>query len=236
MLVSEVFDSVQGEGPNLGRPSTFLRLGGCNLGCVWCDAAYTWRFSDRHKHIDPTIYDPKDQLTKMGVNEVYKKITDFDINHYVITGGEPLLQRMELESLVALLLNNRYVTIEFETAGTLRPLQTHDPRISYIVSPKLENSGNDFEDRYKIPVLKEFANRDDANFKFVISNEEDLKETDRMVWDFHIKPERVWIMPEGTTIGAISEKSAKFVRDIITRRYNLTTRLQIIAYGNKRGT
>lgn len=41
LRVTEVFSSVQGEGPFVGRPSVFLRLGMCNLECVWCDTKFT---------------------------------------------------------------------------------------------------------------------------------------------------------------------------------------------------
>lgn len=44
LLVSEIFSSVQGEGPNAGRPSVFVRLGIYNLSCSWCDTPYTWLF------------------------------------------------------------------------------------------------------------------------------------------------------------------------------------------------
>ena len=42
LMVSEVFNSFQGEGRNIGLPSTFLRLAYCNLACRWCDSKYTW--------------------------------------------------------------------------------------------------------------------------------------------------------------------------------------------------
>ncbi|BAM79164.1 hypothetical protein, conserved [Cyanidioschyzon merolae strain 10D] len=47
LLVSEIFASIQGEGPFCGSPSIFLRLGLCNLECIWCDTKYTWLFSEQ---------------------------------------------------------------------------------------------------------------------------------------------------------------------------------------------
>ncbi|HEY5867549.1 MAG TPA: 7-carboxy-7-deazaguanine synthase QueE, partial [Candidatus Tectomicrobia bacterium] len=43
LQVSEIFYSIQGEGASCGRATAFIRLGGCTLGCQWCDTKYTWR-------------------------------------------------------------------------------------------------------------------------------------------------------------------------------------------------
>jgi recombinational DNA repair ATPase RecF len=49
----EIFASLQGEGPSAGMPVAFIRLSRCNLACVWCDTAYTWRFDgDNRPHRD----------------------------------------------------------------------------------------------------------------------------------------------------------------------------------------
>ena len=42
MQVNEIFKSIQGEGPNFGKPAIFLRTAQCNLKCTWCDTKYTW--------------------------------------------------------------------------------------------------------------------------------------------------------------------------------------------------
>ena len=42
LKVSEIFASIQGEGPSAGAAAVFLRLAGCNLRCHWCDTKYTW--------------------------------------------------------------------------------------------------------------------------------------------------------------------------------------------------
>ena len=43
LQVSEIFYSIQGEGASCGQAAAFIRLGGCSLGCQWCDTKYTWR-------------------------------------------------------------------------------------------------------------------------------------------------------------------------------------------------
>lgn len=235
MIVSEIFESVQGEGPNIGRPSVFLRLGGCNLHCVWCDAAYTWRFSNKHDHDDPTVYDRK-ELKKMSSHDVLLQITNRPSKHIVITGGEPLLQRNELEHMLRLLFQSaRGYSVEFETAGTLRPLALRHSHVSYVVSPKLENSGNTVDERYHPGVLKEFREMSSV-FKFVVSSIADLYEINELVRAIRIPPKYVYIMPEGVTVERICQVSEEIVRPVIERGYNLTTRLQIITFGNKRGT
>ena len=42
MKISEIFESIQGEGTNAGKPAVFLRTAECNLKCTWCDTKYTW--------------------------------------------------------------------------------------------------------------------------------------------------------------------------------------------------
>jgi 7-carboxy-7-deazaguanine synthase len=66
LLVSEIFHSLQGEGASLGRPCAFLRLGGCNLACSWCDTPYTWDWTGRNGR----KYDPQQELRRMTPEEV----------------------------------------------------------------------------------------------------------------------------------------------------------------------
>jgi 7-carboxy-7-deazaguanine synthase len=79
--VMEHFYTIQGEGFHQGRAAYFIRLGGCDVGCVWCDVKDSW---DASKH--PMV--PIDTL----VNEVKKTNTEL----VVITGGEPLMHNLDL--------------------------------------------------------------------------------------------------------------------------------------------
>ena len=62
LLISEIFGpTIQGEGKSIGQTASFIRLGGCNLHCVWCDTPYTW---------DAARYDLREELTKIDIREI----------------------------------------------------------------------------------------------------------------------------------------------------------------------
>ena len=74
----EAFRTVQGEGAHTGRPSFFMRIGGCDVGCHWCDVKESW---DAQKHPLTSL----DELLELpgGQDSIV-----------VITGGEPLMWDM----------------------------------------------------------------------------------------------------------------------------------------------
>jgi organic radical activating enzyme len=151
----------------------------------------------------------------------------------IFTGGEPLLYQNGI-SKVLYYLPKKY-KIEIETNGTVWPFPiSMRHKIQYNVSPKLESSGNSKFARYKPEILKEF-NRLEAIFKFVIQNEEDWKEMEEIVKEIKIPPERVWIMPEGTSIKVLKKRSLWLIPKIKGSSYNYSPRLQIWLWGKKRG-
>jgi 7-carboxy-7-deazaguanine synthase len=93
--INDIFTSIQGEGSHVGIPATFIRLQGCNVGCVWCDTKESWNNNDGYE---------------LSVSEISKQI---QTHHVCITGGEPCLQNLyELTDKI----RNRYVSLE--TSGT----------------------------------------------------------------------------------------------------------------------
>lgn len=96
----EDFYTVQGEGYHSGKPAYFIRLGGCDVGCRWCDAKYTW---------NPKMYPPTEVAT------IISRAASCSAQAIVITGGEPLLYPLgELTRG----LHERGLEIFLETSGT----------------------------------------------------------------------------------------------------------------------
>lgn len=107
--VMEHFYTLQGEGFHQGRAAYFIRLGGCDVGCVWCDVKESW---DAHAH------------PKMSVEEIVNTVEANTQGHkslVVITGGEPLMHN--LDTLTTALQANGFET-NIETSGS-HPLSGH---------------------------------------------------------------------------------------------------------------
>ena len=96
----EDFYTIQGEGFHTGKPAYFIRLGGCDVGCRWCDAKETW---------NPRLFPP------VAVAEVVARAVSYPAKSVVITGGEPLLYPLEP---LCDLLHRHGLTIFLETSGS----------------------------------------------------------------------------------------------------------------------
>lgn len=77
--VMEAFATVQGEGAHTGTPSWFIRLGGCDVGCVWCDVKESWD-ADAHP--------------RQSVEELVAAAVDSGRKTVVVTGGEPAMHNL----------------------------------------------------------------------------------------------------------------------------------------------
>ncbi len=97
--VMEDFYSVQGEGFHQGRAAYFVRLGGCDVGCVWCDVKESW---------------DKDAHPKLSTQEIIDRIQQSETDFVVVTGGEPLMH--DCQNLTTALRNKKY-ELAIETSG-----------------------------------------------------------------------------------------------------------------------
>lgn len=76
----EIFYSIQGEGKHAGMPAVFVRLGGCDVGCVWCDVKESWNEEDH---------------PFLSVEEILTEVQKHNCSNVIITGGEPLMYNMD---------------------------------------------------------------------------------------------------------------------------------------------
>lgn len=116
--IIESFYSLQGEGIHVGTPAYFIRFGGCNLQCDWCDTQESW-----------------DNANVTAV-ELEDLIQDIPCKRVILTGGEPTLQ--ELEPLISALKEKGH-EIAMETNGTRKiPVEW---KLDWVtVSPKPESN------------------------------------------------------------------------------------------------
>jgi 7-carboxy-7-deazaguanine synthase len=150
MKIAEIFQSLQGEGKNQGKPCLFIRLAGCNLHCRWCDTAYAQTGG-----------------TEMSIDTVLEHIWHLNPSYVCITGGEPLLQPVELEQLAAMLFQ-RGIAIDIETNGTINFTRLQ-PYASICMDVKCPSSGEQSD----IELVA--ALRPQDTVKFVVQDEEDCQ-------------------------------------------------------------
>lgn len=217
LQVSEIFYSIQGEGASCGRATAFVRLGGCSLGCQWCDSKYTWRGG-----------------TPWEITAIVEAVTAFPARRVVITGGEPFEQ--DIAALLQVLRQAGW-TIEIETAGFAPLAQVQCATLAHQlnVSPKLANSGVPYTRRIHLPVLHFLSTLDTTYLKFVLAQPEDITEVNALVATLGLPPERVLLMPQAISAEDVLTAS-RWLVDICKRYgYGYSPRLHILLWGAKRG-
>lgn len=145
LFVQEMFRTFQGEGPYTGWPAVFVRLGGCNLACNFCDTEF-------------------ESFDKIPLADIIKKTNSLSgessqnrtHNLVVITGGEPF--RQPISKLCDKFLSLGY-RVQIETNGTI--FRAIDKRVDIICSPKSSNG--------KYHQLREDLLERVTSFKFIIS-------------------------------------------------------------------
>jgi 7-carboxy-7-deazaguanine synthase len=97
-LVEEFF-SLQGEGYHTGKAAYFIRIGGCDVGCSWCDSRFSW-----NPNLHPMV------KTETIIEHVLNSGTD----SVVVTGGEPLMWNLDY---LCMELKKRKISTFIETSG-----------------------------------------------------------------------------------------------------------------------
>lgn len=119
--VSEVYSAIQGEGPLVGVSQLFVRLGGCDLRCVWCDTPDSLvKTKSCFFELEPgkRKYQEEDNpISHLKVLESLSSLSPDNHHSVSITGGEPLLQNKFLSLLLPMIKNKTSLPIYLETGG-----------------------------------------------------------------------------------------------------------------------
>lgn len=151
LLVSEIFESIQGESSFAGLPCAFIRLAGCNLHCRYCDTRYALEGGE-----------------EMSVEQTLDKALPYTWRLVEITGGEPLIQEETPKLAAALLERGRQVLVETNGSLDISRLPAGVVRIMDIKCPSSGESNRVlWENIWKLTP--------DDEVKFVIANRLDYE-------------------------------------------------------------
>lgn len=160
--VAEIFGpTIQGEGPNTGLKTLFVRVVGCDFNCEWCDSKFAWKKDENTKY-----YTDIDLAS-----DLLDKCRNTNTNHIILTGGNPCLYNFER---VIDILHQQGITVDIETQGSILPKWLNKLDL-VVISPKAPSSKQPDvfhtickwlgEDRISVPVA----------IKIPVFNEDDIK-------------------------------------------------------------
>lgn len=169
MKVVEIFNSIDGEGKRAGELTTFIRLFGCNLHCLYCDTRYGCELEDAN-----TI-----PYTELSIDEIINKCQQLGSNNITVTGGEPLFHT-DIDYLLMALSYKGY-DVNVETNGSIDVQKylsdSAFKNVWFTIDYKCNCSGmtkhmnmNNFNNHIK-----------NAVYKFVVGSVDDLKQAEDVI-------------------------------------------------------
>jgi 7-carboxy-7-deazaguanine synthase len=229
LRIAEIFASIQGEGIWVGTPSTFVRVSGCNLRCVWCDTPYaSWAPEG------PT----------QSVDEILADVIGRGIEHVVVTGGEPMIFDAIEPLLQALKTAGHTITIE--TAGTVFrqvpcDLMSISPKLANSTPPPISGWAERHEaTRNDLSALCQLIRDYPHQLKFVVNPDAgtaDISEIESLLAQLpRVQPDRVLLMPEGTDSVTLQRRMRALVPIAMAHGWRLTPRMHVDLFGNTKGT
>jgi len=228
------FNTIEGEGRLIGKPSIFLRLFGCNLTCKgfasadspWgCDSYISWSKKNKYTF---------DQMFKFYEDNHFVELL---ANHHIwkLTGGEPMLRQDILFKFVNAFNERYYINskIDFETNATIMPRSKWiSLGATFTTSPKLISNGDPEEKTYKPEVLKWHVDNHSC-FKFVINSDKDLEEIfQKYIQDGYINVPKdlVWLMPACGSRAEHAERAPKVAEICKEYGFNFSPRLHLVLW------
>ena len=236
--ISEIFGpTIQGEGPLIGRPTVFVRTGGCDYRCSWCDTLYA------------VLPEYRDEWTAMTPGEIMARVNELTGGNPVLvslSGGNPALQ--PLAPLITLSRESGY-SLALETQGSIS--QPWFAELDWLIlSPKPPSASitvnwNAFE-----TCLEAARGRPSSVLKIVVFDDADYRFAKAVATRYPELPVYLQVgnaAPLVTTGGVLSEEAN--IDDLLDRfrwlvckvtadRWFAATvlpQLHVLAWGNKRG-
>jgi 7-carboxy-7-deazaguanine synthase len=212
MKINEIFFSIQGEGVEIGLPTVFVRLFACDLRCTWCDSMYAVEGRD---------------FKDMTIDEVKGEIEKFECKRVCITGGEPLIQRKEVEALAEDLVRYGF-SIVLETSGHKDPppvFWTESCRIS--MDCKCPSS--EMQEKMDFSLFEKLRPQD--QLKFAIKDEADYEYAKGILSKYKIHTNIIFQPVYGTNLKWLTER----VLEDGLKKVRVLPQLHKIIWGEIRG-
>jgi len=222
--ISEIFFSIQGEGKFIGRPSIFIRVGGCNLKCPsfskhGCDSFYA---------VDKKY---KSSWRITTIQEIINEIEKHYPCDIVLTGGEPTLYYKKLYPII-----EKFSNITIETNTTIDIDFNSYPKyrdVTFAMSVKLSNSGEKYEKRVNKKVIKNIAlNAPKSFFKFVVNSEKNYSEIIDITKNLN---NEIFCMPLGEDKKTLEKNSLFTFQFCLKHNFLYSDRIHIRLFSKKRG-
>jgi 7-carboxy-7-deazaguanine synthase len=206
MLINEIFFSLQGEGPDVGLPTIFVRTTGCNLRCGYCDTSYAYHDGQ-----------------EMTIDKILQHMGLWRCQRVCLTGGEPLLQE-DLPVLLDVLQEDGYY-VSVETNGSLDITPLMERAVTACVDWKCPSSGMH---QHMRPANIDLLRARDV-LKFIIADRQDYEYAMRVMKKHdlvcHVIMQPVW--------GQAPELAGWIVADALEVRLSL--QLHKLLWGNRKG-
>ena len=240
MPIMEIFGpTIQGEGMVVGQKTIFLRTGGCDYHCSWCDSAFTWDGSTEPTYMTPE--EAYDKVIDLSLNEKGERIC----NHMTLTGGNPALVNEPMARLLEMLKAAGF-KISIETQGTIYrewfKLIDH-----FVLSPKPPSSKMRTNMRLLDRIVAQLI-EDEVNFTFkiVIFDDEDLAYAKELFKHYPEAPKPYYLsvgnidaLEQGDVSGRLIQKLGwlwdKVFDDPELNDARPLPQLHTLVYSNKRG-
>lgn len=241
--VAEIFGpTIQGEGPNTGLKSIFVRVVGCDFKCDWCDSKFAWQQDNNTKHFTETDL----------ASELVNKCITTNTNHVILTGGNPCLYNFDK---VIDILHKNDIFVDVETQGSILPKWLYKVN-QLVISPKAPSSNQiDVYENIKVFLTNEILIPINykVSIKIPVFNNEDIefaKKYQELVklikYEFNSIDIRLYINVGNTDteeFGDISKRVLSDYRNLVDKIMVDTTfkdvyimpQIHTLIWGNKQG-